>query len=86
MAVCWESPMTDGTEMAPPETVSATVEPGAAVPPLGLWLTTVPDGDVEVGSVLTVTWKPLAWRVDWAWFSCWPTTYGTDTGAAPVET
>ena len=44
LAVCWESPMTEGTDTAPPETVIVTVEPGAAVPPLGLWLTTVPDG------------------------------------------
>ena len=60
LAVCWESPTTDGTDKAPPETVIVTVEPGGAVPPLGLWLITVPDGCVEVGSGLTETWKPLA--------------------------
>ena len=65
---------------------SVAVEPGAAVPPLGLWLITVPDGCVEVGSGLTETWKPLAWSSFWATVSCWPTTEGTATGAAPVET
>ena len=44
LAVCCESPITEGTGTAPPETVIVTVEPGGAVPPLGLWLTTVPAG------------------------------------------
>src|ERR1700722_19444086 len=66
LAVCWESPTTDGTGTDPPETVRVTVEPGGAVPPLGLWLTTVPEAAVEVASVLTETWKPLPSRVLWA--------------------
>ena len=65
LAVCWESPTTDGTGTAPPETVIVTVEPGEAVPPLGLWLITVPDGCVEVWSGLTETWKPLDWSSVW---------------------
>src|SRR3984957_20209671 len=63
LAVVWESPTTDGTETAPPETVMVIVAPGAAVPPLGLWLVTWPAGADEVASALTVTWKPLACRV-----------------------
>src|ERR1700722_19151656 len=86
LAVCWESPTTDGTGTDPPETVRVTVEPGGAVPPLGLWLTTVPEAAVEVASGLTETWKPLAPSGFWAAFSGCPTTTGRWTGAAPVET
>ena len=75
-----------GSAVRPLQVVRVTVEPGGAVPPLGLWLTTVPEAAVEVGSVLTETWKPLPSRVFWAAVSCWPTTYGTETGAAPVDT
>src|SRR6516165_2269504 len=86
VAVCWEEPMTVGTVTAPPETVMVTVEFGGAVPPLGLWAMTWPVGADEVGSDLTSTVNPLACRVDWAVVCCWPTTFGTATGAAPVET
>ena len=86
LAVCCESPITEGTGTAPPETVIVTVEPGGAVPPLGLWLTTVPEGWVDVGSDLTETLNPLACSAAAAVLSCWPTTLGTATGAAPVET
>src|SRR6516165_1497750 len=85
VAVCWESPMTEGTVTRPPDTVMVTVEPGAAVPPPGSWLVTWPVGADEVGSDLTLTTKPLACRVDSAAASCWPTTFGTATGAAPLE-
>src|SRR5580704_6758654 len=86
VAVCWDSPTTDGTVTAPPEAVMVTVEPGGAVPPFGLWLVTWPVGADEVGSELALTWKPRACNADWAAASCWPTTFGTATGAAPVET
>src|SRR5271165_4967783 len=85
LAVAWESPMTDGTETAPPETVIVTVEPGGAVPPLGLWAVTWPTGADEVGSFLTKGLKPAFCSADSATTSPWPTTFGTATGAAPVE-
>src|SRR5579862_137542 len=79
-------PTTFGT-LALPETKIVTLDPGATlVPPTGLWFTTVPDGWVDVGSVLTTTWKPSFCSTDWAEFSCLPSTLGTVTGAAPVET
>src|ERR1700683_2437934 len=86
LAVAWESPMTEGTAPAPPDTVIVTVEPGAAVPLLGLWLITWPAGAVEVASALVWTWKPLPVSVDSAALCCWATTLGTVTGAAPLET
>src|SRR5579863_7607654 len=86
LAVAWESPMTEGTAVAPPETVIVTVEPGAAVPPLGLWLITWPAGAVEVPSALVCTWKPLLVSADSAALCCSPTTLGTATGAVPLET
>src|ERR1035438_5919741 len=86
VAVCWESPTTGGTVTAPPDTVMVTVEPGRAVPVLGLWLRTRPAAWVEVGSGLTSTLKPAFCRVVSAPVSCWPTTFGTATGAAPLET
>src|SRR3974377_1918506 len=64
------TPTTFGT-LAPPETKMVTLDPGATlVPPIGLWLTTVPDGSVEVVSVCTETWKPAFCRVVCAAFSC----------------
>src|ERR1700730_17810972 len=86
LAVAWDSPMTEGTVTAPPDTVMVTVEFGGAVPPLGLWAVTWPTGADEAGSDLTLTWKPLAWSAAWAWFCCSPTTLGTATGACPLET
>src|SRR6266851_1360252 len=86
VAVAWESPMTEGTETAPPDTVMVTVAPGGAVPPFGLWLITWPVGWLEVGSDLTLTLKPLACRICVALVCVWPITLGTATGAAPVET
>src|ERR1700730_15529772 len=86
LAVAWESPMTEGTETAPPETVMVTVEPGGAVPWLGLWAVTWPSGADEVGSFFTAVLKPAFCSADAAAVSCWPTTFGTLTGAAPVET
>ena len=86
MAVAWDSPMTGGTVTAPPDTVMVTVEFGGAVPPLGLCAVTWPTGADEVGSGLTLTWKPLACSVDSAWLCDSPTTLGTATGACPLET
>ena len=62
------------------------VAPGAAVPPLGFWLITWPAGEDEVASVLVSTLKPLDCRVVAAWSCCWPTTFGTATGACPLDT
>src|SRR6516164_3727663 len=76
------TPTTFGT-LDPPETKMVTLEPGATlVPPTGLWLTTVPDGSVDVVSVCTETWKPAVCRVVWATFCSLPSTLGTATGAA----
>src|ERR1035441_340160 len=63
-----------------------TLEPGAAVPVLGFWLSTWPAGWVEVGSGMTLTLKPAFCSVVSAWVSCWSTTFGTGTGPAPLET
>jgi len=64
-----------------------TVEPAAILAGgAGLWLITWPIGADEVGSGLALTWKPAFCRVDIAAVSCWPTTLGTATGAAPVDT
>src|SRR5580658_2944263 len=79
-------PTTFGT-LALPDTKMVTFDPGAMlVPPTGVWFTTVPDGSVDVVSVLTMTWKPSFCSTVWAAFSCLPSTLGTVTGAAPVET
>src|SRR5208282_1236632 len=86
VAVCWDSLMTEGTVTTPPETVMITVEPDAAVPLLGLWAVTWPIGADEVGSFLTEGLKPAFCSADSAAVSCWPTTFGTATGAVPVET
>src|SRR5580704_13485064 len=86
LAVAWESPTTDGTVTAPPETVMITVDPGGAVPWLGLWAVTWPSGADEVGSFLTWALKPAVCSADSAAVSDWPTTFGTATGAAPLET
>src|SRR5260370_16846404 len=86
VAVPWESATTEGTGTAPPDTVMVTVEPGGAVPALGLWVIAWPVGRLEVGSDLTLTLKPLPCRTEVAAVCVWPTTFGTATGAAPVET
>ena len=85
VAVAWESPTTDGTEIAPPEIVMVTVEPGRAVPPLGLWAVTWPSGADEVGSVLTKGLKPAVCSAASAALSESPTTFGTETGPVPLE-
>src|SRR5271169_6767284 len=70
VAVCWESPTTEGTVTDPPETVMVTVEPGGAGPPLGLWAVTWPTGADEVGSFLTLALKPAFCSADSAAVSC----------------
>jgi len=90
VAAAWVSPTTLGTETCavPVETTRLTAEPELTlVPALGLSLITLPDATVELlcwVTVPTASPAPVMAVVAAAWVS--PTTLGTETCAAPVET
>src|SRR5271165_4078333 len=83
------SPGSKTTEEAgPEETTRFTAEPvGTPVPAVGVWLITLPEGTVELLAVVTApTVRPApVIALDAADFVR-PTTFGTLTGAGPVDT
>ena len=84
------SPTTLGTVTGagPDDTVRFTVEPAATLaPPAGLWLITSPEGTVELDAVVTVPTTSPALVIALVAAACVnPTTFGTVTGAGPVDT
>ena len=90
IATCLSWPTSSGTVavLGPLETVIVTVEPFAAwVPPSGLWSETMPSGR-RVGRRARGRRpaKPAASSVAFASASDIPTTFGTSTCLAPLET
>ena len=90
VAAACVSPTTFGTDTGagPVDTTMFTAEPAATlVPAVGLWLITSPDGTVLLDAVVTVpTTNPAPVIAVVAAACVSPTTFGTDTGAGPVDT
>ena len=76
------------TLAGPVDTTMFTAEPAATlVPATGLWLITLPDGTVLLDAVVTVPTTSPAPVIDVVAAACVnPTTFGTLTGAGPVDT
>jgi hypothetical protein len=89
-AALWVKPMTFGTVTfeGPLDTTRLTAEPVATLaPPSGLWLITVPEGTVLLDCVVIEPTERLAPVIAALAAACVkPTTFGTVTGAGPLDT
>src|SRR5512133_3435813 len=73
-------------EGVPVETLSVTVEPlSTSLPAGGFWATTVPAG-LEEPTLCSTDFNPTPVSAFTAEPCVWPTTCGTTTGFAPLET
>src|SRR5215467_5376806 len=87
VASAWLRPTTPGTLVPPPDTTIVTVLPLATwAPPWGFCRITVPACAVEFGSFLALTSKPALSSCVVAAVADSPSTDGTVTLPAPVET
>src|SRR4030095_5073239 len=74
------------TKGGPVETVSSTLDPRGAFPPLGFWLITRSLSSLSEAAVLVVTRKPACWSICVASVTLRPVTIGTSTGSGPLLT
>src|SRR5438105_229550 len=67
-------------------TIATALPPAASVPPVGVWLMTVPAANVVLAALVTVTVKPAPVSDAVAAACVCPTTFGTATGGRPLDT